>query len=48
MKTKIIRTSTIPLSLKAFLNGSIEPLMEKYDLTLVSSPEKEHQELHEK
>lgn len=46
-KKKIIRSSTIPISLKTFLNGSIEPLMDKYDLTLVSSPEKELDELHE-
>lgn len=48
MKTKIIRTATVPLSLKIFLNGSMEPLMEKYDLTLVSSPDDELKELHEK
>lgn len=44
---KIIRTATIPLSLKIFLNGSIELLKIKYNLVLVSSPEKELQELHE-
>ncbi len=47
MKKKIIRSSTIPASLKTFLNGSMGPLMEKYDLILVSSPEKELEELHE-
>lgn len=45
-KKKIIRTATIPLSLKIFLNGSIEPLMEKYDLVLLASPNKELEELH--
>lgn len=47
-KKKIIRSATIPLSLRTFLNGSIEPLMEKYDLVLLSSTEKELEELHEK
>ncbi len=46
-KKKIIRSATIPLSLKTFLNGYIEPLKEKYDLVLLSSPGKELSELHE-
>lgn len=48
MNQKLIRTSTIPTSLKTFLNGSFEALREKYDLVLVSSPGKELDELREK
>lgn len=44
---KIICATTVPLSLKIFLNGSIEPLKKKYDLVLMSSPDKELQELKE-
>lgn len=44
-KKKIIRATTVPLSLKVFLNGCIEPLKEKYELVLVSSPGKEMEEL---
>ena len=47
MEHKLIRTSTVPMSLKSFLSGSFQALMEKYDLVLVSSPEKELVELHE-
>ena len=47
-KLKLIRTSTVPTSLKTFLNGSIETLMDRYDLVLVSSPGKELRELHER
>lgn len=43
---KIIRTATVPMSLSTFLEGAIEPLMEKYELVLVSSPDKELEELH--
>lgn len=46
-KQKLIRTSTIPASLKTFLAGSFETLMERYELVLVSSPDKELDELHE-
>lgn len=45
-KPKLIRTSTVPTSLKTFLDGSFEPLMERFDLVLVSSPDKELEELH--
>lgn len=38
MKPKLIRTSTVSGSLRAFLDGTIEVLMEKFDLILVSSP----------
>lgn len=48
MNQKLIRTSTVPTSLKTFLNGSFEALMEKYDLVLVSSPGKELDELRDK
>lgn len=47
IRYKLIRTSTIPTSLKTFLNGSFEMLISKYDLVLVSSPNKELEELHE-
>jgi len=40
-KKKVIRATTIPLSLKVFLNVAIEEMMEKYDVTLVSSPAEE-------
>lgn len=45
-KIKLIRTSTVPTSLKTFLAGSVEPMMERYDLVLVSSPDKELDEMH--
>lgn len=47
-KKKIIRAATIPLSLKTFLEGSIEELKKKYDLVLLSSPNKELYELQDK
>lgn len=47
-KFKIIRSATVPLSLKTFLNGSVESLMNKYDLVLLSSPGKELDDLHNK
>lgn len=46
-KPKLIRSSTVPTSLKTFLDGSFEPLMERFDLVLVSSPDKELAELHQ-
>lgn len=46
-KLKLIRTSTVPTSLKTFLAGTIEPLMQRYELVLVSSPDEELGELHE-
>ena len=45
-KMKLIRSSTVPISLKTFLQGSIEPLMNKYELVLLSSPDKVLDELH--
>ena len=47
-KFKLIRTSTVPGSLSTFLDGSIETLMEKFDLVLLSSPGIELEELHRK
>lgn len=47
-KSKIIRTSTIPASFFAFVEGSITSLMDKYDLILLSSPGKELVEMNEK
>lgn len=46
-KQKLIRTSTVPTSLKTFFAGSIEPLLERYELVLVSSPDKELEEMHQ-
>ena len=37
-KVKLIRTSTVPTSLKTFLSGSLCLLMDRYELVLVSSP----------
>lgn len=48
MNQKLIRTSTIPTSLKTFLNGSFEALKERYELVLVSSPGEELDELRKK
>lgn len=47
-KKKIIRAATIPSSFTAFLNDSIELLMIKYELVLLSSPEKELYKLKDK
>lgn len=43
---KLIRSATVPGSLSTFLDGSIETLMEKFDLVLLSSPGAELEELH--
>ena len=45
-KIKLIRTSTVPTSMMSFMEGFFEVLMRKYELLLVSSPEKELDELH--
>ena len=37
-KTKIIRATTIPLSLKVFCEGMLKELAEKYEVVAVSSP----------
>ena len=47
-KKKIIRASTVPMSLESFLEGTFEPLMERYELVLVSSPDRELGALHKK
>lgn len=47
-KKKIVRASTVPMSLESFLEGTFEPLMDKYELVLVSSPDRELGALHEK
>lgn len=41
MKDKIIRATTIPLSLDIFCQGMLKELSEKYEVVAVSSPEKE-------
>ena len=41
MKDKIIRATTVPLSLDVFCNGMLKELSEKYEVVAVSSPEKE-------
>lgn len=38
MKKKIIRATTIPLSLNAFCNGLLKELSEKYEVVALSSP----------
>ena len=45
-KRKIIRSATVPMSLESFLDGTIRPLMERYELVLVSSPDPELEALH--
>ena len=47
-KKKIIRSATVPMSLESFLDGTFGPLMERYELVLVSSPDPELGALHEK
>ena len=38
MKQKIIRATTVPMSLNAFCNGMLKELSEKYEVVAVSSP----------
>lgn len=40
-KTKIIRTTTVPLSLNAFCSGMLRELSEKYEVVAVSSPDED-------
>lgn len=47
-KKKIIRASTVPMSLESFLEGTFEPLMDRYELVLLSSPDRELGALHKK
>ena len=46
MRHKLIRTATVPGSLKSFLDGSIETMNERFELILLSSPGKELDCLH--
>lgn len=41
MKDKIIRATTVPLSLEVFCNGMLKELSEKYEVVAVSSPGEE-------
>lgn len=41
MKPKIIRATTVPLSLKTFCNGMLRELSEKYEVVAVSSPDED-------
>lgn len=45
---KIIRASTVPLSLKVFCNGMLRELSEKYEVIGLSSPGKELDEVEER
>lgn len=45
MKIKIIRCSTVSLSLSSFVETSIKHLMSRYDLVLLSSPDQNLEEL---
>lgn len=47
-KRKLIRAATIGTSLGTFLNGSIEALMDKFELVLLSSPDDELAGLHKR
>lgn len=47
-KLKLIRTSTVPDTICTFLEGSLETLMEKFELVIVSSPGSELDGLHER
>lgn len=38
MKKKIIRATTVPISLNVFCNGMLKELLEKYEVVAVSSP----------
>lgn len=45
-KKKIIRATTIPLSLKAFIDDAVVEMKDRYDVTLVSSPGEEMDYMH--
>lgn len=45
-KRKLVRAATIGTSLGTFLDGSIEALMDRFELVLLSSPGKDLSELH--
>ena len=48
MKPKIIRATTVPMSLEAFCNGMLRELSEKYEVLALSSPGKELDEVAER
>lgn len=47
-KLKIIRATTVPMSLTAFCNGMLRELSEKYEVIAVSSPGKELNDIAER
>lgn len=47
-KKKLIKISTVPVSLNTFCRGQLEMLSAYYDVVAVSSPFKELQEIHER
>lgn len=48
MKLKIIRATTVPMSLNAFCKGMLKELSEKYEVVAVSSPGSDLDELSER
>lgn len=48
MKIKIIRATTVPMSLNAFCNGVLKELSQKYDVIALSSPGEELKEVAER
>lgn len=46
-KKKIIRSTTVPMSLTGFCTGMLKELSEDYEVVAVSSPGKELQQIHE-
>ena len=47
-KPKIVRATTVPMSLKAFCNGMLKELSEKYEVVALSSPGEDLQEVAER
>ena len=47
-KPKIIRATTVPISLNAFCNGMLKELSEKYEVVALSSPGEDLQEVAER
>lgn len=47
-KKKIVRVATVPLSLRIFIDEAVVPLMEKYEVVLVSSPGEDLEYMHTK
>lgn len=48
MKPKIIRATTVPISLEAFCNGMLRELSEKYEVIALSSPDEKLDEVAER